>query len=284
MLHRSCWVSSVSRFPRARGSRRGLAGRSGPRAAPRPQPDASDRNRVDTSEPANHLDIHNEGAMRPYGYEIDLLALLCVEPALEGGETILVSAHAVMDVLRREHPAHLDRLRRPFAFERAQVTQPRTGACLVGAGVRGGRWTVACPLQPPAHRDRTRAHRCRADPRRRGRARRAGRDPCPTRPPIPPRTGAGRMSRGRQSSRPAWAIGVCRRPWRRPATLPRSGAAREARGSAAIRRRTTVDRKTTTRSAMGWRAARSGCPPRAGELDQVKLRTPLRPLEVAGVA
>jgi hypothetical protein len=90
----------------------------------RPQPAASGRDGVDASTSSNHLDIHNEGAMRPYGYEIDLFALLCVESALEGGETILVSARTVIDVLRREHPAHLDRLRQPFAFERAQVAQP----------------------------------------------------------------------------------------------------------------------------------------------------------------
>lgn len=72
----------------------------------------------------DRLDIHNEGAMHPYGEEFDLLALLCLESAVEGGETILVSARTVVDVLRREHPVHLDRLRRPFAFDRAQLTQP----------------------------------------------------------------------------------------------------------------------------------------------------------------
>jgi hypothetical protein len=90
----------------------------------RSEPDASHRDGGHMSKSGDHLDIHNEGAMRPYGYEIDLFALLCVESALEGGETILVSARTIIDVLRREHPAHLDRLRRPFAFERAQVTQP----------------------------------------------------------------------------------------------------------------------------------------------------------------
>jgi hypothetical protein len=90
----------------------------------RSQPAASDRDGVSTSTAGDHLAIHNEGAMRPYGYEIGLFALLCVESAPEGGETILVSGRTVIDVLRRDHPAHLDRLRRPFAFGRAQLTRP----------------------------------------------------------------------------------------------------------------------------------------------------------------
>lgn len=48
--------------------------------------------------------------MHLYGYETDLVALLCVESALEGSESILVSTRTVIDVLRREQPAHLDRL------------------------------------------------------------------------------------------------------------------------------------------------------------------------------
>jgi hypothetical protein len=37
----------------------------------------------------DHLDIHNEGAMLPYGNETDLIALLCVESALKAAKQFL---------------------------------------------------------------------------------------------------------------------------------------------------------------------------------------------------
>lgn len=74
-----------------------------------------------TSKSNDQLDIHNDGAMSPYGHEVVYFALLCVGTARSGGESILVSSHLAVHRLQAEFPAQLDRLRRPFAFERRHV-------------------------------------------------------------------------------------------------------------------------------------------------------------------
>ena len=75
-----------------------------------------------TSKSHDDLDLHNDGAMRPHGHEVDLFALLCVDAAMAGGESVFVSAGAVIDVLRAEFPRAFERLCRPFPFERSHVT------------------------------------------------------------------------------------------------------------------------------------------------------------------
>nr|WSW49252.1 TauD/TfdA family dioxygenase [Streptomyces sp. NBC_01001] len=77
---------------------------------------------VYTSKSRDAIDIHNDGAMEPYGHQIYISSLLCVEAVAEGGRTTLVSTLTVMNIVRREHPQHFERLCRPFAFERTHVT------------------------------------------------------------------------------------------------------------------------------------------------------------------
>ncbi|MFE0464334.1 TauD/TfdA family dioxygenase [Kitasatospora sp. NPDC058965] len=86
--------------------------------------DGGFRRGVYTSKSRDVIDIHNDGAMRPYDHEIDVSALLCVESAEEGGRTTLVSAVSAMEVLRREAPDQFALLCRPFPFERTHVTPP----------------------------------------------------------------------------------------------------------------------------------------------------------------
>ncbi|MDG4826936.1 TauD/TfdA family dioxygenase [Asanoa sp. WMMD1127] len=74
-----------------------------------------------TSKSHDDLDIHNDGAMRPHGHEVDLFALLCVEAAMAGGENVFVSSGAVIDALRADFPRAYERLCQPFAFERSHV-------------------------------------------------------------------------------------------------------------------------------------------------------------------
>jgi Taurine catabolism dioxygenase TauD, TfdA family len=85
-------------------------------------PDGSYTSEIYTSKSPDFLDIHNDGAMRPYGLEIDLFALFCSSPAAQGGESILVSSVNVYETLRNEYPRELERLCQPFPFERLHVT------------------------------------------------------------------------------------------------------------------------------------------------------------------
>lgn len=85
---------------------------------------------VYTSKSRDGIEIHNDSAMRPYGYEIDISALLCVESAEQGGASTLVSTSEVTAELRRDFPAEFARLCRPFVFERTHVTPPG-GATLI---------------------------------------------------------------------------------------------------------------------------------------------------------
>jgi hypothetical protein len=78
---------------------------------------------VYTSKSHDQLDIHNDGAMSPYGHEVAYFALLCVGSPKTGGESVLISAPAVVQCLASDFPRDLDRLRRPFAFERSHVAR-----------------------------------------------------------------------------------------------------------------------------------------------------------------
>ncbi|MGH9959029.1 MAG: TauD/TfdA family dioxygenase [Pyrinomonadaceae bacterium] len=79
---------------------------------------------VYTSKSPDHLDIHNDAAMQAYGNNPDYFALLTYRRAKHGGESILVSSHAIYSILSRENPKALQRLMKPFAFERQHVTHP----------------------------------------------------------------------------------------------------------------------------------------------------------------
>ena len=79
---------------------------------------------VYTSKTPDHLEVHNDAAMKPYGHDVDLVGLLAHRTAKAGGESILISTHSVYAVLRREYPRELERLCRPFAFERGHVIPP----------------------------------------------------------------------------------------------------------------------------------------------------------------
>ena len=48
----------------------------------------------------------------------DYVALLCVRTAMRGGESKFISAHSVLDRVRREHPGLIDELSQPFLFDK----------------------------------------------------------------------------------------------------------------------------------------------------------------------
>jgi hypothetical protein len=85
-------------------------------------PDGSYVPQIYTSKSADFLDIHNDGAMRPYGLDVDLFALFCLSPAEVGGESTLVSSLSVFSMLQKEYPRELERLCKAFPFERSHVT------------------------------------------------------------------------------------------------------------------------------------------------------------------
>lgn len=85
-------------------------------------PDGSYVPQIYTSKSADFLDIHNDGAMRPYGLDVDLFALFCLSPAEAGGGSTLVSSLSVFSMLQKEHPKELERLCEAFPFERSHVT------------------------------------------------------------------------------------------------------------------------------------------------------------------
>lgn len=96
--------------------------------------DGNFRQGVYTSKSRDAIDIHNDGAMEPYGHQIYISSLLCVKAASAGGHNVLVSALAVLDIMHREYPEHVDRLRHPFPFERGHVT-PKGGEAVIFAPV-----------------------------------------------------------------------------------------------------------------------------------------------------
>ena len=79
---------------------------------------------VFTSKTPDALEVHNDAAMKPYGNDVDLVGLLAHRTAKAGGESILISTHTAYAVLRQEYPRELDRLCRPFAFERGHILPP----------------------------------------------------------------------------------------------------------------------------------------------------------------
>lgn len=52
------------------------------------------------------------------------VGLLCLRPALSGGESRLLSYHSLYNTLLREYPEHLPRLYRPFPFDRQGEHDP----------------------------------------------------------------------------------------------------------------------------------------------------------------
>lgn len=54
----------------------------------------------------------------------DFVALFCLQTAMEGGVSGLVSFHAAHNEMRRRHPALLPRLYRPFTFDRQREHAP----------------------------------------------------------------------------------------------------------------------------------------------------------------
>ncbi len=73
-----------------------------------------------------------------------LIALLCVQPSLSGGESVLLSGHAIFNRLLREQPALLDRLFEAYPFGRH--AEPHADGRLVDWGpvfrFRDGRLVV----------------------------------------------------------------------------------------------------------------------------------------------
>ncbi len=63
-----------------------------------------------------HLDFHNDGT--------NTVTLLCMEPAAEGGQSMLVSGPAVYNAIVREAPQHLAALHRGFHHHRRDQREP----------------------------------------------------------------------------------------------------------------------------------------------------------------
>lgn len=72
-----------------------------------------------SSKSAGELELHNDSAAGWFGHEVDFLALLVVRQAPTGGDTRLVNARRVYDILTKERPELAEQLGRPFSFDRS---------------------------------------------------------------------------------------------------------------------------------------------------------------------
>ena len=63
-----------------------------------------------------NIDLHTENARPPHPPR--LIALLCIRPAVLGGQSLLASGPAVRERIARDRPEHLPALERPIPFGR----------------------------------------------------------------------------------------------------------------------------------------------------------------------
>src|SRR5262249_48964400 len=73
---------------------------------------------VRISRTASAIDFHTDSSAGYAGYTPEIVALLALRTAKSGGESALVSAQTVHNILRDEQPAYLQRLYEPFYFDR----------------------------------------------------------------------------------------------------------------------------------------------------------------------
>lgn len=91
-----------------------VAGTPTPTPAPASTPSPARADRADRDD--KDLSLHTDRAMFPGPPR--LLGLMCIRPALDGGESVLVSGHAVHDRLLASRPQVLPELYREFHFGR----------------------------------------------------------------------------------------------------------------------------------------------------------------------
>ena len=82
------------------------------------------------SKTAQPLDFHTDSAPALMGNTPDVVSLFALHPARSGGESALVSALAVHNILLRERPDCLERLYRPYHFDRHAELRPGEPATL----------------------------------------------------------------------------------------------------------------------------------------------------------
>jgi alpha-ketoglutarate-dependent taurine dioxygenase len=79
---------------------------------------------VRISRTASAIDFHTDSSAAYAGRTPDIVALLALQVARSGGDTAIVSARAVYEILQRERPDCLRRLCEPFYFDRRAELHP----------------------------------------------------------------------------------------------------------------------------------------------------------------
>jgi alpha-ketoglutarate-dependent taurine dioxygenase len=70
------------------------------------------------------LHFHTDSAPAHRGNTPDIVGLLCLHQAKTGGESLLVNAHTLHNIILRENPTLLERLYASFYFDRRADTEP----------------------------------------------------------------------------------------------------------------------------------------------------------------
>jgi hypothetical protein len=104
------------------------------------------RRTVRSSKSREGLPFHNDRAPGWFGQDIDLMALLTVSDAAEGGETVLVNAKTAYQVLLDKEPAAAATLREEFVFDCSSHEAAARGSTSPGPvfAVDGERFAARC--------------------------------------------------------------------------------------------------------------------------------------------
>jgi alpha-ketoglutarate-dependent taurine dioxygenase len=79
---------------------------------------------VRTSKTTSAFGFHTDSPSRMAGHTPDVLGLLVLQTARQGGESIFVDGRAVYETMKAERPAHWERLCQPFAVDRRAELPP----------------------------------------------------------------------------------------------------------------------------------------------------------------
>jgi alpha-ketoglutarate-dependent taurine dioxygenase len=85
---------------------------------------------VRISRTASAIDFHTDSSAAYAGYTPDIVSLLALQTAKEGGQSALVSAQTLHNILRADFPDDLRRLYRPYYFDRRAELRPGESATL----------------------------------------------------------------------------------------------------------------------------------------------------------
>ena len=96
---------------------------------------------------------------------LDYVGLLCLKTARSGGVSQVVSGLAVVDALRREFPAALETICRPFHVDRRGGVREGEAPTVLRPVIELGRARAALPLPPLLDRGRAREGRRALDRR-----------------------------------------------------------------------------------------------------------------------